>query len=64
MIAFGTDCDFFIVLPIRLKICRSNSFCKMCAPEKSGASQKFSAPERAWARNLSWPETTTPKDCF
>ena len=26
MIAFGIHCNFFIVLPIRLKTCRSNDF--------------------------------------
>ena len=45
MIVHGTDGNFFIVLPILLKTYRFNSFSslhiKMCAREKSGASQRF-----------------------
>ena len=49
MIVYGIHCNFFIVLPIRLKTCRSNGFLqgKMSAPKKSGASQRFCTPERA-----------------
>ena len=48
MIVLGIHCNFLIDLPICLKTCRSNFFFflqgKMCAPEKSGASQRFCAP--------------------
>ena len=41
MIVFGIDCNFFIVLPVRLKTCNLMVCCflqsKMCDPEKSGA---------------------------
>ena len=53
MIVFRIYCNFFIVLPIRLKTCRSDGFFrflqgKICAPEKSGAAlQRFWVPERA-----------------
>ena len=50
MIVHGTDDNFFIVLPILLKTYRFDSFSslhiKMCAREKSGASQRFYTPER------------------
>ena len=39
MIVFGTHCNFFIVLPIRLKTCTFNGFL--------GASQRFCASEHA-----------------
>ena len=51
IIVFETHCDFFIVLPIRLKTCRSNDFSclrvEICAPEKLGLFQRFRTPERA-----------------
>ena len=60
---FGVHCNFFIVLPIRLKICRSIEFSlsqdKMCPSEKSGALKDFtcpSAPNQYLACNLSSPE--------
>ena len=44
-IIFGIDFKFFDVLPIQLKICRSNKFSlsqgKTCASEKSGRLQGF-----------------------
>ena len=46
MIAFGVHCNLLVVLPIRLKTCKSKGFFqqnKMCKPEKSGASQRFCA---------------------
>ena len=47
---FGTHCNFFIVLPIRLKTCISNGFFflkkgKMCTPKKWAGPSGF-APER------------------
>ena len=49
-ISFGTHYNFFIVLPIRLQICRSNDFSflqgKICIQEKSGASQVLRARAR------------------
>ena len=62
MIVFRTYCNVLIVLPIRLKTCRSNGFFllgKMCASEKSRGSQKLcrpSTPDQHRARNLSSPD--------
>ena len=61
MIAFEIHCNFYIVLPIWLKTCRSNSFfcflhSKNCAPKKSRRLRGFTipnAPDRHRARNLS-----------
>ena len=54
MIVFGIHCNFFTVLPIRLKTCRSNVFLqdKMRAPKKSSAcrTRDFSRP----AENFVW----------
>ena len=48
--AFGIHSNFFIALPTRLKTCTFFFFRyfqgKKCTPEKSGASQRFSSPER------------------
>ena len=60
---FGILFNFFIVLPILLKTCRTDGLLllqdKMCAPEKSSASQSFCAlmaSDRHRARNLSRPD--------
>ena len=48
MIVFGIHSNFFIVLPIQLKTSVFSILQgKMCAPEKSGALQRFYAPELA-----------------
>ena len=59
---FGIRCIFFIVLPIPLKTCGSNVFFflqeEMCAPEISGARQRFvclSASDCHLAHNLFRP---------
>ena len=44
MIVFGIYCNFFIVLPIRLKTCRSNaffSFKAICARTKNWVRLRF-----------------------
>ena len=61
MIVFGIRCNFFIVLLIRLKTCRSSIFFfyyykAKCAPPKNRVHLRGfvhpSAPNRHWARNL------------
>ena len=65
MIVFGIHWNFFIVLPIRLKTCRSNGVFlqgRMCAPEFRARFRGFTrsnAPDRHRTRNLSRPEVTT-----
>ena len=60
MIVFGIHCNFFIVLPIRLKPCRSNGF--LCftmqnvRARKLSTSQRFSELDRHRTHNLSRPE--------
>ena len=48
MIVLGIHCNFFIFLPIQLKICRCSEFSlsqgQMGTPEKSGAPQRFARP--------------------
>ena len=59
MTVFGIHCNFFIVLPIRLKTCRCISllfFTKQNTRDFSGTSQRFCAPERHRTRNLSRPD--------
>ena len=69
MIVFGIHCNLFIVLPIRLKTCRSNDFLLFCfvfcfftrPPEKLGTSKKFcrhSVPDLHRARNF--PDAVIP----
>ena len=47
--AFGYHFTFFLVLPIRLKISKSNAFLpvKMSVGDKSGALQRFRIPKQA-----------------
>ena len=67
MIVFEIHCNFFIALPIGLKICRSK-VCffftrQMCVPKKSGASQRFCEPSALYrnrARNFSRPVLCFP----
>ena len=64
MIVFGIQCNFLIVLPIRLKNCISNVFfssykAKYARPLDRGRLRGFahpSAPDRHRAHNLSRPE--------
>ena len=50
-ILFGIEFNFFIVLPMGLKICKSNVYSlsqgKTCAPEKLGTAQNFREPRPA-----------------
>ena len=66
MIAYGIHCNFFIVLPIRLKTCRSNGFFfykAKCARPKNGARlrglARLSAVDWHQARKLSRPVRNT-----
>ena len=62
MIVFGIHCNFFIVLPKRLKTCRLMDFFKkekFARPKNRVRLKGFarpSVPDRHRARNLPWPE--------
>ena len=53
MIVFGNDCKFFIVLPIRLKTCRSNDFFLFYKAKCLRGFALPSNPDRHRARNSS-----------
>ena len=62
MIVFGTDCNFFIALPIQLKTCRFNVifYVSKCTHTNIRARlrgfARLKAPDRHRARNLSLPD--------